>query len=109
MLVGLCGYIGSGKNAVAEMLVKHHGYEQDSFAKSLKDEGVKVAITSRSQQTVDKAVSELESIDAGEVLGIVADVRSMESQEAAVKKVIEAWGGTQSITNIFEVSKFFNF
>lgn len=37
MLVGLCGYIGSGKNAVAEMLVKHHGYEQDSFAKSLKD------------------------------------------------------------------------
>ena len=62
------------------------------IAKSLKDEGVKVAITSRSQQTVDKAVSELESIDAGEVLGIVADVRSMESQEAAVKKVIEAWG-----------------
>ena len=40
MLVGLCGYIGSGKNAVAEMLVKHHGYEQDSFAKSLKDEYV---------------------------------------------------------------------
>ena len=37
MLVGLCGYIGSGKNAVAEMLVKHHGYEQYSFAKSLKD------------------------------------------------------------------------
>ena len=37
MLIGLCGYIGSGKNAVAEMLVKNHGYEQDSFAKSLKD------------------------------------------------------------------------
>ena len=37
MLIGLCGYIGSGKNAVAEMLVKNHGYVQDSFAKSLKD------------------------------------------------------------------------
>ena len=37
MLIGLCGYIGSGKTKVATILARHHGYEQDSFAKSLKD------------------------------------------------------------------------
>ena len=39
------------------------------IAQSLKAEGMKVAITSRSQQSVDKAVSELGRIDEGEVLG----------------------------------------
>jgi dephospho-CoA kinase len=37
MLIGLVGLIGSGKDTVAERLVTQHGFERDSFAKSLKD------------------------------------------------------------------------
>ena len=37
MIISLSGLIGSGKNAVAEYLVKEHGFVQDSFAASLKD------------------------------------------------------------------------
>ena len=37
MLVGLVGLIGSGKDTVAERLVKKHKFKRDSFAKSLKD------------------------------------------------------------------------
>lgn len=36
MIVGLVGFIGSGKNTVAELYVKE-GYKQDSFAAPLKD------------------------------------------------------------------------
>jgi len=37
MLIGLVGLIGSGKDTVAECLVNNHGFQRDSFAKSLKD------------------------------------------------------------------------
>jgi hypothetical protein len=37
MLIGLVGLIGSGKDTVAEFLVREHGFHRDSFAKSLKD------------------------------------------------------------------------
>lgn len=37
MLVGITGFIGSGKNTVATHLVYKAGYTQDSFAASLKD------------------------------------------------------------------------
>jgi hypothetical protein len=37
MLIGLVGLIGSGKDTVAECLVRDHGFHRDSFAKSLKD------------------------------------------------------------------------
>ncbi len=37
MLIGIVGLIGSGKDTVAERLVKKHGFVKDSFAKSLKD------------------------------------------------------------------------
>ena len=36
MIVGLCGFIGSGKDAAAEALVAH-GFKRFSFAQSLKD------------------------------------------------------------------------
>ena len=36
MLIGIVGLIGSGKDTVAERLVKKHGFVKDSFAKSLK-------------------------------------------------------------------------
>lgn len=37
MIIGLVGFIGSGKNTVANYLVNAHNYKQDSFAHSLKD------------------------------------------------------------------------
>ena len=36
-LIGLCGFIGSGKGTVAKILVEEHGYAEDSFAATLKD------------------------------------------------------------------------
>lgn len=37
MIIGILGYIGSGKGTVADCLVGTHGFTQDSFAASLKD------------------------------------------------------------------------
>lgn len=37
MIVGLMGNIGSGKDTVAEILIKHHGFTSLSFADALKD------------------------------------------------------------------------
>lgn len=37
MIVGLLGFIGSGKGTVADILVDHFGYTKMSFADSLKD------------------------------------------------------------------------
>lgn len=37
MIIGLTGFIGSGKGTVAEILVRSHNFREDSFASSLKD------------------------------------------------------------------------
>ena len=37
MIIGLVGYIGSGKGTVGDILVRHHGYHQFAFADALKD------------------------------------------------------------------------
>jgi len=37
MIIGLMGYIGSGKNTASDFIQQYHGYTQDSFAASLKD------------------------------------------------------------------------
>ncbi len=37
MLIGIIGFIGSGKGTVGDYLVDEYGYKQDSFANSLKD------------------------------------------------------------------------
>lgn len=37
MLVGFCGFIGSGKDTAADYLINYHGFRRDSFANSLKD------------------------------------------------------------------------
>ena len=63
-----------------------------AIAESLLKEGMKVAITSRSQESADKAAETLNESYDGNAMGIAADVRNFESQEAAVEKVITAWG-----------------
>ena len=37
MIVGICGWIGSGKDTVADYLVENHNFSRDSFAGTLKD------------------------------------------------------------------------
>ncbi|MCH7400281.1 SDR family oxidoreductase [Belliella kenyensis] len=62
------------------------------IAESLLAAGMRVAITSRSQEAADEAASKLQKIGKGEVIGIAADVRNLESQENAVSKLIDQWG-----------------
>ncbi len=61
-------------------------------AESLLALGMKVAITSRSQASADKAAKKLLEKGKGEALGLQADVRDFESQQKAVKEVINKWG-----------------
>jgi hypothetical protein len=37
MIIGICGFIGSGKDTVADYLTNFHEYRRESFANSLKD------------------------------------------------------------------------
>lgn len=37
MIIGICGFIGSGKDTVANYLVAQHNFKRDSFAGALKD------------------------------------------------------------------------
>lgn len=37
MIIGVCGFIGSGKDTIADYLVNIHGFRRESFANSLKD------------------------------------------------------------------------
>ncbi|MDZ7847598.1 MAG: SDR family oxidoreductase [Owenweeksia sp.] len=62
------------------------------IAQSLLNKGMNVAITSRSQQAADKAANELDVIGNSEVLALQADVRSYDSQQKALKKIIDKWG-----------------
>ena len=61
-------------------------------AEALSKLGIRVGITSRHLKEAEKAAEELSSKGKGEVIGLEADVRSLESQQNAVKKVISKWG-----------------
>lgn len=61
------------------------------IAEALLEKGCKVAITSRSLQAAKDAASQL-SEDDNKVLPLEADVRSLESQNNSVEKIIEKWG-----------------
>jgi len=62
------------------------------IAVSMLNEGMNVAITSRSQSAATEAAAKLNKIGKGHAIGIVADVRSLESQIAAVENVIKKFG-----------------
>jgi 3-oxoacyl-[acyl-carrier protein] reductase len=54
--------------------------------------GWNAAITGRNQKQVDEAAAQLNTIRKESALGIVADVRNLAQQQAAVAKVVEQWG-----------------
>ena len=62
------------------------------IAEVLINDGIKVAITSRSQENADEAAAALNKIKSGYALGIVADVRDLASQQQAVDKMLAEWG-----------------
>lgn len=62
------------------------------IAASMLNEDMHVAITGRTDEGVNKAVSELKKLGKGDVIGIVSDVRNMASSQAAVDEIINKWG-----------------
>lgn len=62
-----------------------------SVAAAFLEQGMRVAITSRSQQSADKAVQSL-GADSEKLLGIQSDVRNFKDEQTVVAKVIEKWG-----------------
>ncbi len=61
-------------------------------AAALVQQGMRVAITSRSQSSADEAAAELNKLSPGEAIGVAADVRNGDSQQQAVDKVVQQWG-----------------
>lgn len=62
------------------------------IAEILSKAGIKVAITSRSRESAERAAEELTKNGRGKVIGVEADVRNYESQQQAVKTVLDQWG-----------------
>ncbi|MET7256839.1 SDR family oxidoreductase [Dyadobacter jiangsuensis] len=62
------------------------------IAEALIRDGIRVAITSRSQQNADEAANALNKIREGYALAIESDVRNLASQEKAVQTVLSQWG-----------------
>lgn len=62
------------------------------IAESLIKDGWYVAITGRTQVSLDEAVTRLKELNKDHVIGIVADVRDFAQQQAAVAKIVQAWG-----------------
>lgn len=62
------------------------------IAEALIRDGIRVAITSRSQQNADETANALNKIREGYALAIESDVRNLASQEKAVQTVLAQWG-----------------
>lgn len=63
------------------------------IAQSLLKEGYRVAISSRSLQRAEEAAARLGAeAQLEDILALEVDVRSFESQQAAVEKVLNQWG-----------------
>lgn len=61
-------------------------------AAALVQQGMRVAVTSRSQSSADEAAAELNKLSPGEAIGVAADVRDMDSQQQAVDQIVKKWG-----------------
>lgn len=78
-----------GKVALITGGSKGIGY---GIAEALLKLNMRVAITSRSEDSAVTAAKQLTQVGSGRVLGLVADVRNYHSQKEAVKVLLEKWG-----------------
>ncbi len=62
------------------------------IATSLASEGAFVAITSRNLEAAELAADQINSKYPNRALGLMADVRNLESQNNAVDEVVKKWG-----------------
>jgi NAD(P)-dependent dehydrogenase (short-subunit alcohol dehydrogenase family) len=62
------------------------------IAHEMMKQGMKVGITSRSQNSADQAASSLNASGQGEAIGIESDVRDLASQQRCVEKIVSKWG-----------------
>lgn len=63
------------------------------IAYALMQQGVNVAITSRSVESAQKAAGQLNAdVSSAKAIGLEADVRQLESQQQAVKTTVETFG-----------------
>jgi NAD(P)-dependent dehydrogenase (short-subunit alcohol dehydrogenase family) len=69
-----------------------------AMAEFLLDRGAKVAILSRSQDSIDQKIKQLRQISQ-EVMGLVADVTSQEKLEEAREQVLKNWGRIDVLIN----------
>ena len=92
-----------GKVAIITGGTKGIGY---AVAKAMLQEGMKVAITGRSQETADESAIALGHSD--QVIGIEADVRNYGSQQSVVASVLEKWGRLDAMIANAGVGHFVN-
>lgn len=78
-----------GKVALVTGGSKGIGY---GIAEALLNMNMRVAITSRTEESAIEGAKNLTRLGKGKVLGLVADVRNYHSQEEAVNVVLEKWG-----------------
>lgn len=62
------------------------------IAEALINQGIKVAITSRSSVAAELAAKKLNEIKPGYALGMAADVRDLTSQQNVVESLVSQWG-----------------
>ena len=78
-LEGKVAYITGGTKGI--------GY---GIAESLLEQGMKVAISGRSQESADEAVKSLNKPD--KVLGLASDVSKLDDEKKAVAAILDKWG-----------------
>ncbi len=79
----------STKTALITGGTKGIGY---GIAEALINQGIKVAITSRSSVAAELAAKKLNEIKPGYALGMAADVRDLSSQQKVVENMLSQWG-----------------
>lgn len=81
-------------NAIADKVVLITGGTKGiglGIARTLLDQGAKIAITGRNKDTVTTVTDELNGKYPGMIMGIVSDVRSYDDQQRAVSEVVSKW------------------
>ena len=63
-------------------------------AKTLLGQGMRIAISGRSEESVNQALKEFNN---DSVLGIVSDVSKMENEKNAVSKILDKWGQLDAV------------
>lgn len=84
----------NGKTALITGGNKGIGY---GIAEVLVQQGMQVAITSRSLEKAEKAAAQLNQLGKGKAIGLACDVRKMDEQTEAIDATLEALGKIDAV------------